>query len=294
MNVKRWSTKSGAYFTLTNGDYGTYTAVNPGDTLTIALTENQKAYLEVEGYDFTGWKVYDVSNGTTSDGNIKEIQTETNVELEDLYVIKVSYEDLVNYTATEKSIPKITGTDDAVKTYFLKFVPCYEEETVEETMYSLVISDMENGAVTSDRDTAKEGDTVILTAAPSEGYELSALTVTDAAGNEILLTANGDGTYSFAMPASDVVVKAEFKETEDPGTNGSDDTTDNTTDNTTNNTTDSTTDNTTNTTTTTTASTSPKTGDEANIMLWLAAMAAALAGLAATVFYTRKRRYTDK
>lgn len=43
---------------------------------------------------------------------------------------------------------------------------------------------------------------------PRSGYALSELTVTDADGNVLTLTANGDGTYSFTMPAGGVWLAA--------------------------------------------------------------------------------------
>ena len=51
-----------------------------------------------------------------------------------------------------------------------------------------------------------------VTAAPNEGYELSALTVTDRFGNTVMTQANPNGTYSFVMPGSQVTVSAVFVE----------------------------------------------------------------------------------
>ena len=56
------------------------------------------------------------------------------------------------------------------------------------------------GTVHSNIANAKAGDTVTLTVTPNEGYELESITVTDADGNNVPLTDNGDGTYSFTMP----------------------------------------------------------------------------------------------
>ncbi len=79
---------------------------------------------------------------------------------------------------------------------------------------TVVIGDTEHGTVTADPTDASEGDTVTLTVTPDEGYELGELKVTDAGGNEIELTDNGDGTYTFTMPAGKVNVSAKFEEAE--------------------------------------------------------------------------------
>lgn len=72
--------------------------------------------------------------------------------------------------------------------------------------YTVTVSDSENGSVTADKAVAAVGDTITLTPAPAEGYELDALTVTDAAGAAVTVTDN-----QFNMPASNVTVAATFK-----------------------------------------------------------------------------------
>ncbi len=70
----------------------------------------------------------------------------------------------------------------------------------------------ENGTVTVSPIAASKGTTVTVTPTPDEGYEVDKVTVTDKDGNEILITDNGDGTYSFTMPGGKVTVNATFKE----------------------------------------------------------------------------------
>ena len=68
-----------------------------------------------------------------------------------------------------------------------------------------------NGSVTVSPKNASKGDTVTVTVRPDTGYQLDTITVTDQTGKEITLTDNGDGAFSFTMPASGVTVKAAFK-----------------------------------------------------------------------------------
>ena len=76
--------------------------------------------------------------------------------------------------------------------------------------YMIDVMESTHGTVTASPKWASSGRIVTLTVTPDEGYELAALTVTDRNGNDVALTNNGDGTYTFKMPASKVTVKATF------------------------------------------------------------------------------------
>ena len=76
--------------------------------------------------------------------------------------------------------------------------------------YTISTSATENGSVSVSPKSASEGSTVTITAAPDTGYRLDKLTVTDKHGNEVSLIDNGNGTYTFTMPASQVSISASF------------------------------------------------------------------------------------
>ncbi|MCD8048574.1 MAG: S-layer homology domain-containing protein [Clostridia bacterium] len=80
------------------------------------------------------------------------------------------------------------------------------------TTYAVTSEEFENGDVSFNSSNAQSGATVTITVTPDDGYETESITVTDASGNDIEVTANDDGTYSFTMPSSKVSVSAEFKE----------------------------------------------------------------------------------
>ena len=84
------------------------------------------------------------------------------------------------------------------------------------TTYNITPPDVSNGTITASPSSAARGDTVTLTAKPDAGYELSALTVTDANGKTISVTDKGNGTYTFTMPASKVSISASFTKVEEP------------------------------------------------------------------------------
>lgn len=75
--------------------------------------------------------------------------------------------------------------------------------------YSITISDTTNGRVTADKTAANYGDTVTLTARPSDGYALAALTYALRGEEPVNITGSG-GRRSFEMPAGDVTVAATF------------------------------------------------------------------------------------
>ena len=76
--------------------------------------------------------------------------------------------------------------------------------------YQIGIPDFAHGTVTTDRAAARQGATVTLTVTPEDGYTLDEISVTDFFGNQVDISRNSDGTYSFVMPASQVTVSAAF------------------------------------------------------------------------------------
>ena len=71
-------------------------------------------------------------------------------------------------------------------------------------------SKTQSGSVTSTLKNASKGDTVTITVKPDSGFVLDGLTVTDRSGNALKLTDQGDGKYTFIMPAGKVEVNAAF------------------------------------------------------------------------------------
>lgn len=80
--------------------------------------------------------------------------------------------------------------------------------------YPVAVKSAANGAIKADKSTAAKGETVTITVTPDKGYEMGKLTVTDKDGKTIPVTAKGNGTYTFTMPASSISVTASFAETD--------------------------------------------------------------------------------
>ncbi len=75
-----------------------------------------------------------------------------------------------------------------------------------------ISEDIENGTVTSDKETAEPNETVTLTVKPDEGCFLDELRCKAADGTELELTQTDDTHYTFTMPAYPVSVTAAFSE----------------------------------------------------------------------------------
>lgn len=79
--------------------------------------------------------------------------------------------------------------------------------------YAVTVPDKtENGSLSVTPKNAKKGSDVTVTATPDKGYEVDDIVAKDAKGNKLTLKDNGDGTYTFTMPASKVTVTVAFAE----------------------------------------------------------------------------------
>lgn len=86
--------------------------------------------------------------------------------------------------------------------------------SVSSTKYAVTSPSVENGEVIIDKANVAKGSDVTIMPKADEGYELGSIKVTDRKGNEIKLTDNGDGTYTFTMPESKVNIDVSFKKIE--------------------------------------------------------------------------------
>ena len=105
-----------------------------------------------------------------------------------------------------KPVTEITAADLGDKAFWAKWY--YISDT---SIYSVILPDtVEGGKVTAAKGYAEGGEIVRLTVTPEEGYVLSALTVTSSNGSKLTLTEEGEGVWSFRMPASQVTAEAVF------------------------------------------------------------------------------------
>ncbi len=76
--------------------------------------------------------------------------------------------------------------------------------------YSIAVSDTDNGTVKVSPERATAGTDMTIEATPDEGFEVSAVVVTDKDGKDVEVTASRDGTWSFEMPSGGATVTVEF------------------------------------------------------------------------------------
>lgn len=80
--------------------------------------------------------------------------------------------------------------------------------------YSVTVKDSQNGTVTASPKRAEKGHTVSVTASANSGYAVSGVTVKTTGGDTVKVTDNGNGKYTFTMPAANVTVTAAFSKTQ--------------------------------------------------------------------------------
>ena len=78
------------------------------------------------------------------------------------------------------------------------------------TTYSPDLDVSDGGTIRVSPRTPEAGDEVTITPDPDSGYEVDQVTVTDRDGDEIRVTANRDGTYTFTQPRGRVTIEVTF------------------------------------------------------------------------------------
>ena len=102
--------------------------------------------------------------------------------------------------------------EDAVAALELKPTP--RPSRPSSPSYGVSAPATDNGTVSVSPKNASAGTTVTVTVEPDSGYVLGDLRVTDKNGDDVKLTGQGNGKYTFTMPAGGAEVSADFvKET---------------------------------------------------------------------------------
>lgn len=92
----------------------------------------------------------------------------------------------------------------------------------EDPSYQPDITDTDNGTVTVSPSNPQEGDKVTITPKPDQGYEVDDVVVTDEDGNELEVTENADGSFTFVQPEGGVTITVTFTESKDEPTDPAD------------------------------------------------------------------------
>ena len=81
---------------------------------------------------------------------------------------------------------------------------------VPESEFNISVDKPENGSISVDKTSAKEGEKITVNVSADKDYELESIIIKDKNGKTVSSTEK-DGKYSFAMPASDVKIAAAFR-----------------------------------------------------------------------------------
>lgn len=103
----------------------------------------------------------------------------------------------------------VTFTTDG-STYYVIAEKASSGPTDEE--HDVTIKDTDSGDVTISDPTPETGDDVTITPKPDDGKKVDKVIVKDENGNEIPVTDNGDGTYTYEQPDGDVTIEVVFKD----------------------------------------------------------------------------------
>ncbi|MCL1932332.1 MAG: leucine-rich repeat domain-containing protein [Candidatus Azobacteroides sp.] len=118
-------------------------------------------------------------------------------------------------TAVTSTFTSPTGLDGYLLTGTLNLT--YDNDNPQPTtLYNVSIGTFDNGQVASEKYVYEEGETVILSFTPEQGYELASISAYKTDEPDVTVTLyNSDYTYIFSMPAYDVTVTATFRKTQE-------------------------------------------------------------------------------
>ncbi|MDO4797663.1 MAG: hypothetical protein Q4A01_06560 [Coriobacteriales bacterium] len=119
------------------------------------------------------------------------------------------------YKATQSTDPWHYFTSDNPDDsdhHLVLWTPDGQEAQLAVARYITVAPGITGGTVTPGRDVAAERETIAIQATPNEGWELVSVTAKDAEGNDVPVKDNKE----LAVPASNVVIYATFKEKPKP------------------------------------------------------------------------------
>lgn len=179
------------------------------DTLTEETDDKAQFTLKEEPVSGAIFKVYGAKTGGESVGTASYSGTTLTVTLNTIPTSNTSY-----YISME--VPNTTEsarTEVVVNAYKKPASSSGGGGSSSTPRYAVTVPDKtENGSLSVTPKNAKRGSNVTITATPDKGCEVDEIVAKDANGNKLTLKDNGDGTYTFTMPASKVTIEATFAE----------------------------------------------------------------------------------
>ncbi|HIR51851.1 MAG TPA: hypothetical protein IAB39_00405 [Candidatus Onthovicinus excrementipullorum] len=193
----------GAVAVTDNGN-GTYTFTMPNGDVTVTASFEKGDYAVTVGTAENGAVTADVETAQVGDTVTLTVTPDAGYQL------------TADSLKVNDGAVSVTDNGDGTYTFTMPAGAVEITAAFEKVDYDVLVGTAEHGSLTADVETAQVGDTVTLTVAPDAGYRLKADSL-KVNGGDVALTDNGDGTYTFTMPAGVVTVEAAFEEIpEDP------------------------------------------------------------------------------
>ena len=198
---------SGFYSNILNFKFGDTTWM---DAITAVSVNGDTSYTKGTINSFSSEKLWEVGDTTGSYGSYKALKVMGFSSSDYPLTVKIS---ATGYEDIEIKVEKDTSHYPYVYTATIESNGSGESpDTPSAESYAITVEASEYGTVTPDKAAAKAGETVTISVAASEGYELNSLTVTGTSSKVVDTTKTTDGTYTFTMPDEEVNVTATFKE----------------------------------------------------------------------------------
>ena len=107
---------------------------------------------------------------------------------------------------------EITGNSFTMPDSDVRVTAVFQQLANQSESYSVQIGSAENGSISANKSSEiMPGSSVIITAAPNQGYEFESLTIKKSSGSNITYYKHSTNKYFFEMPKSNVTVTATFK-----------------------------------------------------------------------------------
>lgn len=183
--------------------------------------------LEKEVYDSNNQKVEAASGTITQSSVLLEVRLPLPAELQDRYGYTVSR----IHGGVAQTVPQgeSSKNDDGEyftvsqdKTVIILHVRNFSTYAVgyrnapssggATTTYPPELDESENGSFTLSPSRPAKGQTVTISPKPDEGFRVESITIIDRNGNEVTVTPNADGTYTFIQPNGSVTITVTFRE----------------------------------------------------------------------------------
>ena len=138
------------------------------------------------------------------------------------YAIEINYAVPSGYkytvSANKDGTDPTTGTSDG--NFVLDYANAYKYTKIEApfTSNKITVADTKYGKVSVNNNEPINGQNIIVTVSPEDGYELYSLVIAQASGNRLPYTDNGNGTYTFKFTSGVISILAKFKVIIDPST----------------------------------------------------------------------------